>query len=121
MSDVVISKPIDPKRLHAVAANMMVHQNKKALEIKQALMNEGIHEEIAQIVIDNVEFQLEDARFLRAKKHVVYGALWLMVGLIIAAVTYSRASSGGISYIVTWGAILIGGIQFVKGLLTSTK
>lgn len=46
------------------------------------------------------------------------GALWCIGGIIVTAVTYSNATaspSGG-HYIIAWGAILFGGIQFLKGL-----
>lgn len=37
-------------------------------------------------------------------------------GLIVTAVTYSNASDEGGTYLVTWGAIVFGGYQFIKGL-----
>lgn len=49
-------------------------------------------------------------------RDLVVGGLWLFGGLIVTGVTYSSASNGGGSYVVAWGAILFGGIQFLKGL-----
>jgi hypothetical protein len=45
----------------------------------------------------------------------LYGGLWCVGGIIVTAVTYSAASGGG-SYVVAWGAILFGAIQFFRGL-----
>jgi hypothetical protein len=49
------------------------------------------------------------------RKNMLYGALWCVGGTVVTAVTLSMASSGG-TYVVAWGAILFGGIQFFKGL-----
>lgn len=46
---------------------------------------------------------------------MLYGALWCIGGIVITVVTYSAASGGG-TYVVAWGAIIFGFIQFVKGL-----
>ena len=49
------------------------------------------------------------------KKNMLYGALWFIGGVVVTIGTYSAASGGG-SYLVAWGAILFGGIQFLQGL-----
>ena len=55
------------------------------------------------------------------KKNMIYGALWCIGGIVVTAVTYSAASGGG-TYIVAWGAIIFGAIQFFYGLMQySTK
>jgi hypothetical protein len=45
------------------------------------------------------------------------GALWCGGGILVTGLTYSMASSGG-TYIIAWGAIVIGAIQFLRGLTT---
>ncbi len=50
-----------------------------------------------------------------ASKNMLIGGLWCGGGLIVTIATYSAASGGG-SYVVAWGAILFGGIQFMRGL-----
>ncbi len=53
-----------------------------------------------------------------AKKAIIRGALWCVGGLIVTVVTYGAASGpGGGTYVVAWGAILFGGIQFCRGLM----
>jgi len=47
---------------------------------------------------------------------MIYGALWCGGGILITALTYTMAIGGG-TYIIAWGAILFGAIQFFKGLL----
>jgi len=49
------------------------------------------------------------------KKNMLVGVLWLVGGSLVTAATMSAASGGG-AYVVAWGAILFGGIQFLRGL-----
>lgn len=44
------------------------------------------------------------------------GFLWFAGGVIITWVTYTAASGGG-TYVITYGAILVGAIQFIIGLV----
>lgn len=50
-----------------------------------------------------------------AARNMLVGALWCIGGIVVTAVTYSAAANGG-TYVVTWGAIVFGGLQFLKGL-----
>ncbi len=67
--------------------------------------------------VDAAEFKKAKRKI--AMKTMLYGALWFVGGLIVTGVSYSMASSssGGGTYVVTWGAVIIGGIQMVKGLI----
>lgn len=54
-------------------------------------------------------------------KDMLVGALWCIGGIVVTALTYSAASEGGGTYVVAWGAILFGGIQFLRGLFRSVS
>jgi hypothetical protein len=49
-------------------------------------------------------------------RNMAIGAIVCVVGIVITAATYSAASSGGGHYVVAWGAIIFGAVQFLKGL-----
>jgi hypothetical protein len=51
-----------------------------------------------------------------AKRNMVVGGLWCVGGIVVTAATYSSASSGGGRYMVAWGAIIFGAIQFFRGV-----
>lgn len=53
-----------------------------------------------------------------AEHNMAVGALWCIGGIAVTAYTYSLAAASptGGHYLIAWGAILFGGIQFLKGL-----
>ena len=57
-----------------------------------------------------------------ARRDVLYGGLWLLVGIAVTVGTYLFADfSGGSRFIVAWGAMLFGGLQFLRGLLAAGR
>jgi len=52
----------------------------------------------------------------RAIKNMCIGACLAGVGGLITLVTYEAAANGG-GYVVAWGAMAVGGIQFALGVL----
>lgn len=90
------------------AADLMVNQEKSAYEAKNALILQGLTPENAAFVVENVEDQIQEANNSKARKDMIYGALWFAGGTIL---TLSNIG------FIFWGAILFGGIQFFKGLI----
>lgn len=50
------------------------------------------------------------------RKNMMHGALWCIGGIIVTALTYRAAAKGGV-YLIAWGAIVFGAIQFFRGLV----
>ena len=58
------------------------------------------------------------ARRSAAVKNTAIGGVIMLIGLAVTLGTYySAAHSGGGRYTVAWGAVIFGGIQFVRGLI----
>ena len=55
-----------------------------------------------------------------AEHNLTVAALWCIGGITVTVCTYSLATASpeGSHYFVAWGAILFGGIQFLKGLFS---
>ena len=53
-------------------------------------------------------------------KNMGIGAAWALGGAAVTLATYSAASAGG-TYLLAYGAIVIGGVQFVYGLYQYAK
>jgi hypothetical protein len=49
-------------------------------------------------------------------RNMAIGGVICLVGILVTAATYGAASHGGGHYIVAWGAIVFGGLQFLRGL-----
>jgi len=92
------------------AANLLVNQKKTPDETKNALIAQGLDTETASIVVENLGTQILSAKKEQANKDMLYGALWCVGGIV--------ATLADIGFIF-WGAILFGGIQFIKGFINS--
>ena len=101
-------------QVYAFAANLMIEQGKSATETKNILIEQGLKAEDAEVVVTNLQAQIDQAKNEAGNKNMLYGALWCIGGLLVTALTYSAASNGG-TYVVAWGAVVFGAIQFFKG------
>lgn len=95
-------------QLYSYAANLLVNENKSAYETKNALVEKGLSSENAAFVVESLESQIEEAKYEKARKDMLYGALWCIGG---TALTLANVG------FIFWGAILFGGIQFFRGLI----
>ena len=94
--------------IYSYAADLLVRQQRTGFDVVQLLKEQGLDENAATIVVDNLEAQINDAKKDAAKKDMLYGALWCVGGTV--------ATMAHIGFIF-WGAIIFGGIQFFKGLI----
>ncbi len=118
MSDRELSDEEAIEALYAYTAERMANGNSEH-EIQRLLVEKGLDTETAGAIVANVAELRTEAIRDAAKKNMIYGALWCIGGIAVTAATYDAASGGG-SYVVAWGAILFGGIQFVRGLAQSS-
>jgi hypothetical protein len=101
---------------YTYAAEMLLKLGKSPVEAEQILINDGMDENTSEQVLKNLA---ADEAKRNSKKNMLWGAVWCIGGILVTALTYSNASSGGGSYVVAWGAIVFGAVQFFKGLLNS--
>ena len=88
--------------------------------VQGMLVEQGLDQESASKVVSDLNQMKGEAIRDAGKKNMIYGALWAVGGTVVTVATYSAASGGG-SYVVAWGAILFGAIQFIRGAVqTST-
>lgn len=55
----------------------------------------------------------EAERKKRAKDQIFYGTLWILAGIVLTALTFQSATSGGVIF---YGAIIVGVIKVFRGL-----
>ncbi len=97
-------------QIYDYAANLLVKENKSPSEVKKALIEEGIDEESASMIVDSLETQINKIRKEQANKDMLFGALWCVGGIVMTV--------ADVGYIF-WGAIVFGGYQFLKGAMNS--
>jgi hypothetical protein len=103
------------KAVFAYGANLMASGSSPA-EIEDKLVERGLGREPARIVVGKLSEIRSQARAKAGSRNMAIGAAWCIGGVVVTAVTYSAASEGGGTYIVTWGAIIFGAVQFFRGL-----
>jgi len=97
-------------------------------KIAKELVRQGWRKESADQFVNSTEARLKQyaeqyknspegrqAMAGKYKRHMLYGILWAVGGTVVTVVTYSAARGGGV-YVVAWGAIIFGIIDFFRGL-----
>ena len=105
-----------PENRNAYASYLLIREKMDATDVCSALIEKGVDEDTAWQTIEAIEQQIHEAKKSQANNDILFGALWCFGGIIVTAVTYSEAATSGGTYVIAWGAILFGGIQFIKGL-----
>jgi hypothetical protein len=106
--------------LHMFAAQQM-HQGAPEQEVYAKLVQHGLTAQLAQSIVGNVfaaKYAAIAANRSMGKKNMLYGALWCVGGLAVTIATFAFAAKngGGGGYVVFWGAVIFGAIQFFRGL-----
>ena len=88
-------------------------------EIYQGLTELGLDEDQSAGVINSIE-----SRAIEIEKEYdneqLTGGVICVIGILVTAITYSSALNGG-TYLIAWGAMLLGGIRFFSGLNHKSK
>ena len=115
MSDQELSEEEIVQAVYELAAEQMKNGASEQ-QIQSMLVEKGLDQESAATVVSNLTRIRSEAIREAGRKNMVYGALWCIGGIVVTVVTYRAASSGG-TYVVAWGAIVFGAIQFFRGLV----
>ena len=109
-TEVAQTQQLRVDQLYEFAAHLLVNKNQTSPEVIQALIGQGMDEENASVMVSELENEIKAAKKSKANKDMLYGALWCGGGTI--------ATMADIGFIF-WGAIVFGGIQFIRGLMNS--
>lgn len=109
-------------RSHIKAAQQLATCDKSREETIQILMNDGLAEKGATMIVDRMIEVIRQQRKKAAIKELGIGMLFFLGGSIITGWTYySAISNGGGRYWVTWGAIFGGAVMLVMGIVKYIK
>ncbi len=110
-----VPKPLT-EAAYAVAAEQMIHGGDPS-EIQKSLNRQGLDAKEAARVVGELKQVKAQALKVAAQKNMFYGAFWCIGGFAVTVVTHQTAADmGGGRFIIAWGAILFGALQFLRGL-----
>jgi hypothetical protein len=85
-------------------------------EIQRGLTERGLSAKASAAVVRDLERVEAAAQRAEGQTAMLTGALWCLGGIAVTAATFQAATAaGGGKYVIAWGAILFGAIQFVRG------
>lgn len=106
-------------QIHDQVINLLIKEDKSTHEVEEYLLNLGLTEKDAKIIIDKAIEHVIKLKKIKAGKDIQYGLLWGIGGTLATWVSYSMASKAGSIFYVTWGTIIYGFILLSKGLFNS--
>jgi hypothetical protein len=85
------------------------------------LTERGLNSEAAATVVNDLQQAKAHAKRAAGQRNMLIGAISCIVGVTVTALTMQAASgAAGGRYVIAWGAIVYGGLQFVRGVIQST-
>lgn len=101
-------------------AKILVNQKQPDNLIVQALMEEGIEENYAITVIENVKKDQHNRKEFR--KHILMGSFITIAALLVNYLSWKSAvESGASQFFIIWGIEVIGIITIVRGFILFRK
>jgi hypothetical protein len=89
-------------------------------ELQKALKERGVDAKAAKTVAVDMEKARIRAMQEAGRRNIFHGLCWCAGGLALTIFTHeAAAAAGGGPFVLAWGAILFGGIQFLRGLIQS--
>ena len=102
-------------------AKDVLRQGMPRAAVEEVLRTQGFDPAAASAIVERAN-KTKDERRVAGRKHMIMGAVVCVIGIVITAWSYAAAEEGGGgSYVVAWGAIVFGGIQFFRGLMQASE
>ncbi|HET9914324.1 MAG TPA: hypothetical protein VFQ13_20690 [Anaerolineales bacterium] len=97
------------------AAEQLALKNSQK-NVEKLLINRGASPEIAKTIVKDAQDAVRKMRREKYKKQMLRGLAWTIVGSMITCGTYVFADSLGGKFVLLYGAIIFGIIDFIAGL-----
>jgi hypothetical protein len=97
----------DSEKAQEFVFHLIKEENKTEEEVVSTMLTYGYPEDYSRQIYTFVKNKIKQIENIPARKNMLYGALWCLGGTILTI--------ADIGYIF-WGAIVFGGIQFLKGV-----
>jgi len=105
--------------------NLAAHQVSNGIPpagVEQNLIDQGLSAEVATIIVSKLMQARTTLHKEAGQRNMLFGALWCIGGIIVTVLTYQAAAgAGGGKYVIAWGAIVFGAIQFFRGVSQASE
>jgi hypothetical protein len=98
-------------------AMMELSSNKSHQAVEKLLVSRGASLESAKTIVKDAQYAVKKARREKYKKRLTRGLIWTVLGVVITCGTYAFASELGGKFVLFYGAIIFGFIDFIIGLI----
>jgi len=98
-------------------AVMEMASNKPHQAIEKLLVGRGASLEMAKTIVKDAQYAVKKARREKYKKRMTRGLLWTIAGTVITCGTFVFASELSGRFVLLYGAIIFGFIDFIIGLI----
>lgn len=98
-------------------AVMELANKKSGQAVEKSLVGRGASSELAKMMVKDAQYTLRKVRRDKYKSRMLRGLGLTVVGIIITCVTFAFADSLGGKFVLFYGAIIFGIIDFVAGLV----
>lgn len=100
-------------------AKDVLRQGMSRAAVEEVLRAQGFDAAAASSIVERAD-RMKNERRVAGRRHMIMGAFICVIGIALTAFTYSSVAEKGGTYIVWWGAIVFGAIQFFRGLAQMT-
>jgi hypothetical protein len=98
-------------------AVMELSSNKSHQAVEKLLVSRGASLETAKTIVKDAQYAVKKARREKYKKRLTRGLIWTILGVLVTCGTYAFASELGGKFVLFYGAIIFGFIDFIIGLI----
>ena len=105
----------DLSTLYRLVATELANKKLPQVIVKK-LTDQGVTPAVASKIVAETQQALNEARGNKYRKQMIRGLLWTVAGGTITCLTYVFASNLGGQYVLCWGAVIFGIIDFLVGL-----
>ena len=97
------------------ASDLLFTQGYSAEETIQILIDNGEDAKQAENIVNKLLLYASESNNKSTNNSLIYGLVLFFGGVLVTIITYSNAQGGG-TYVIAWGAILIGAYRIFKAV-----
>lgn len=111
----LIQAGFSPQMVTQVMSDFVAENRPRQRKRRSRQSSESLGRGGKSVEREQIHFQQSQALREAGQRNMLIGGVICLIGLAVTAVSFMAAQGGG-GFILAWGAILFGGIQFFRGV-----